>query len=206
MPSASTGRRAPNTPGPRQTSVGASASGQAVTVDVRTGGPGRQTTGAMTVTGTGRSVGRSAVRSQGRADLPPVSGSIPRAIPPSMSDGPSRQKAGAQSSRRSAAGPGRRARANRARRRTFPGRIHDDGHDDGRSGRRRPANATRSAPASAPGATSASSRRSRQQGTRIFKTKQEAEAFRNNAAALLTVDRTTAAPATADDATRNPRR
>src|SRR5262249_43316698 len=37
--------------GSRQTSVGASASGHAINVDARTGGPGRQTTGNVTVTG-----------------------------------------------------------------------------------------------------------------------------------------------------------
>ena len=187
--------------GTRQTSVGASASGHAVTVDVRAGGPARQTTGSMTVTGTefGGELGR---QKQGKGG-PTAGVKFDSQGNPTVDFGWALQSKGGSSIKPTIS---RGTKVNAAE----PIKLEDgrfvvaytmtDTTTAGVGG------AARRTPQGRPGFSLGGNisqfEAESQQGTRIFKTKKEAEEFRNNAAELLTRDKTTAAPATSDDATK----
>jgi hypothetical protein len=189
--------------GPRQTSMGASASGQAVTVDVRTGGPGRQTTGAVTVTGQdwGAEIGR---QKQGTGG-PTLGVRLDSQGNPTFDVGYAIQTKGG-SSFKPTVSHGIRAEAR------VPIELEDgrflvaytmtETTTVGAGG------AARRAPQGRPGFSVGGNlskfEAESKQGTRIFKSKQDAEEFRNKAAEVLAFDLTTAVPATADDAKKIP--
>jgi hypothetical protein len=189
--------------GPRQTSMGVSASGQAVTVDVRTGPRGRQTTGAVTVTGQdfGVEVGRQKPGKGG-----PTAGiRLDSQGNPTFDVGWAFQTKGGSSIKP-----------------TFSHGIRVEAREpieleDGRflvaftmteTTTAGVGGAARRSPKGGPGFSAGGNisqfEAESKQGTRIFATKQDAEAFRNTAAELLAFDRTTAVPATSDDAKKIP--
>ena len=188
--------------GPRQTSMGASASGQAVTVDVRSGGPGRQTTGAMTVTG--QDVGLEVGRQKPGKGGPTAGIRLDSQGNPTFDVGLAFQTRGG-SSIKPTFSHGTRVEARE------PVELEDGRFvvaftmtettvGAGGAARRAP----RGGPGFSAGGNISKFEAESKHGTRIFKTKQEAEDFRNKAAELLIVDRTTDLPATADDAKKIP--
>ena len=191
----------PTAQGPRQTSLGASASGQAVTVDVRTGGPGRQTTGAMTVTGQdiGVEVGR---QKQGKGG--PTAGiKLDSQGNPAVEAGWTFQTKGG-SSIKPTFSRGTRVDARE------PVQLEDgrflvaytmtETTTAGAGG------AARRTPQGRPGFSAGGHfslfEAESKQGTRIFKTKLEAEAFRNNAAVQLAFEQANAVPASSGEAAK----
>ena len=189
--------------GPRQTSMGASASGHAVTADVRTGGPGRQTTGTVTVTG--QDVGLEVGRQKPGKGGPTAGIRLDSQGNPTFDVGYAFQTKGG-SSIKPTFSHGTRVEARE------PIELEDGRFlvaftmtetttvGVGGAARRAPQGGLGF---SAGGNVSEFEAESKQ-GTRIFKTKQEAEAFRDTAALRLTFDRTTAAPATSADAKKIP--
>ena len=183
--------------------MGASASGQAVTVDVRTGGPGRQTTGAVTVTG--QDFGAEIGRQQPGKGGPTAGVRLDSQGNPTFDVGWAFQTKGG-SSIKPTISRGTRVEA-----------LEPIELEDGRflvaftmtgtttvgvgGAARRP---PKGGPGFSAGGNVSKFEAESIQGTRIFKTKEEAEAFRNDAAALLIVDSTTTMPATADDAKKIP--
>jgi hypothetical protein len=187
--------------GPRQTSMGASASGQAITVDVRTGGPGRQTTGAMTVTG--QDIGAEVGRQKPGKGGPTAGVKLDSQGNPTVEVGWAFQTKGG-SSIKPTFSHGTRVDARE------PVQLEDgrflvaytmtETTTAGAGG------AARRTPQGRPG-FSAGGHFSRfeaesTQGTRIFKTKLEAEAFRNNAALQLAFEQANAVPASSGEAAK----